>query len=94
MDFKGQTMVSVFDKVSGKFGTPVTIDNDASAIRAFKDMVFNKNTLVGQHPEDFILYKVGYFDTDTGVIYSKFDKEADVLISGFEANAINEVKND
>lgn len=84
----GLVMVSVFDSVSGKFGTPVTIDNDASAIRAFCDMVNNKDTIIGQHPADFKLYKVGYFNPDTGEIYSKFDKDADVLCTGLEALAM------
>lgn len=90
--FNGLTMVSVFDKVSQKFGSPVTIDNDASAIRAFCDMVSNKNSVIGQHPSDFVLYKVGYFNSDTGEIYAKFDKEADILCTGLEAQAMEELK--
>lgn len=90
--FKGLTMVSVYDTVSQKFGSPVTIDNDASAIRAFRDMVSNKNTVIGQHPADFVLYKVGYFNADSGEIYSKFDKEADILCTGLEAEAMEEYK--
>lgn len=84
-DFNGKIMVSVFDKVSKIFGSPVVIDNAESAIRAFGDMVMNKGTVIGQHPDDFVLYRIGYFDPETGSIYQKFKQDEDVLISGTEA---------
>lgn len=86
--FQMLTLVSVYDKVSKKFGSIVCIDNDLAAVRAFRDMVHNKDTVIGQHPSDFVLYKVGFFNFFTGEIYQKFSMEEDILCTGFEAEAM------
>lgn len=86
-------MVSVVDTVAEKYGVPVTIDNEKSAIRAFRDMVRNKSGIIGAHPSDFSLVVVGYFDQKTGNIYSPKNSKSNVLISGFEAQSLNEFEN-
>lgn len=55
---------SVRDALVG-FGFPVPMDNDAVAVRNFGET--HKN--VGS-PEDFSLWKIGSFDTETGTIVS------------------------
>lgn len=38
------------------------------AIRIFSDEANNPSSPIGQHPADFILFAVGYFDELTGMI--------------------------
>lgn len=83
-------MVSVYDKVSERFGLPVTTDNEGTAIRSFILMTHNKETMIGQSYDDFVLYRIGYFDPLTGEIFAKFKKDSDVLITGTEAYARGE----
>lgn len=61
-------MVSVFDKKAESWSFPVQSDNKITAIRMFADLVGDKRTLVGQHPEDFDLYELGEFDVSSGGI--------------------------
>lgn len=83
-------MVSVADTVAEKFGAIVTLDNEKSAVRAFRDIVRNKGSVTGQHPADFNLVIIGYFDPSSGKIYNTKSGEPEIVISGFEANAVNE----
>lgn len=58
---------SIRDNKMETFGTLVFIDNDAVAVRMFGDLVLNdKESLIGKHPADFGLYKLGEFDDTTG----------------------------
>lgn len=64
-------MVSVYDSKAESWSFPAQADNKASAIRMFGDLVRDGRTLVGQHPEDFGLWIVGEFDTETGTILTQ-----------------------
>lgn len=48
------------------FLAPVLEDNDVLAIRNFEHSVINTGGLLGSHPEDFFLCRLGWFDTSTG----------------------------
>lgn len=63
-------MYCVFDSKAAVYGVPFFMVNDAMAIRSFGDLANDDRTLVGKHPEDFTLYRVGYFDDSTGVSQS------------------------
>lgn len=48
------------------FLTPFTSENDATASRALGGIVNDKQSMFGQHPEDYVVYHVGQFDQASG----------------------------
>lgn len=48
-----------------------TANNKAVALRMFADTCNDENTVLAKHPEDYELYELGDFDTDTGNIEPK-----------------------
>lgn len=47
----------------------ITVDaNDSSARRNFEHACANTSSLFYTHPHDYDLYKLGVYDTDSGVI--------------------------
>lgn len=77
---------SIKDKGMG-FTQTFTATNDYAALRNFVDTVNAQDaqgkpaTIIGQHPGDFSLFKLGELDQDTGTIKPevKFLEEATVL---------------
>lgn len=64
-----KNVYSIRDNKIGTFAPPCLFDNDATAIRAFGDMVsHDKDGLIGLHPEDFNLWLLGTIDISTGII--------------------------
>lgn len=48
---------------------PPTVDyNDASAVRNFEHAVKAPDSLMGSHPSDYSLRRIGQYDTETGVL--------------------------
>lgn len=62
-------LYSIRDLLTGFTGVSVDI-NDASARRNFAHAVNRSDSLFNSHPEHYVLYKVGEFDSETGVIIS------------------------
>lgn len=60
-------LYSIRDLLTGFTGVSVDI-NDASARRNFAHAVNRSDSLFNTHPEHYVLYKVGDFDSSTGVI--------------------------
>jgi len=56
---------SIFDKKAESFITPFFLVNEQMAIRTFTDCVQDENHMFGKHPEDYILYQLGEWDTNT-----------------------------
>lgn len=56
---------SVKDEFSG-FGQIFIQVNDACAVRDFSNQVNDNRSLFAKNPNDFALYKIGEFDSDTG----------------------------
>lgn len=55
---------------------PCNVDyNDASAIRNFEHAVMAPDSLMRSHPGDYTLYRLGSYNTETGIILSKVDPE-------------------
>ena len=48
--------------------TPTVDSNDATAARNFVHAMKNTNSILYTHSKDFDLWKIGEFDSDTGVI--------------------------
>ena len=62
---------SVLDSRVATFSAPFHHQREASAIRDFSDAVndaSNPNNMWHKHPEDFSLYQVGEFNSETGEI--------------------------
>ena len=57
---------TVYDNLAETHATPFFAVNDDVARRSFVDLVADSRTTVAQHPDDFILFCVGSFDSDTG----------------------------
>lgn len=61
---------SVFDKRSGFFFSPMTLNSVPEAVRVFGDIVADESSIIYRHPEDFDLFTLGDFDESTGSIES------------------------
>lgn len=56
---------SIFDSVTGTYGTPFFAVNKAVAQRMFSDLANDFSTTVNKNPSDFSLYHIGSFYDDT-----------------------------
>lgn len=59
---------AIYDGVAGAFMTPFFMQTDGQAIRAFSDNLNSEDSMLAQHPADFVLYNIGEFDDSTGEI--------------------------
>lgn len=51
-------------------GSPWITTKDGAAIRDFTEMCGNTQLVLGQHPEDFELWKLGQIDVESGSIHA------------------------
>jgi hypothetical protein len=61
-------LYTVYDSKAAWYRQPFYARTRGEAIRAFEEAANDKQTQVGLHPEDFVLYEVGAFDDLTGQI--------------------------
>lgn len=61
---------SLFDEKAGVFSPPFFVGTEGLALRAVTDLVTDNRTTVARHPEDFVLYELGTFDDQTGIVES------------------------
>lgn len=64
-------LFALYDRESKVYLAPFPARSDVDAVRNLKDGFRNpqmRETPVGQHPEDFSLCKLGYFDDESGEI--------------------------
>jgi len=59
---------SIYDTKAEHYGNPVFIRTDAEARRMFSQIATDEQTEIGRHPEDFILYRIGTWDAENGMI--------------------------
>lgn len=59
---------SIYDRKAEIFNTPFFCRNDSVALRSFEDLLKDDRTTVSQHPEDFVLYKLGQFNDENGQV--------------------------
>jgi len=61
---------SVRDKRANEYGQPMAMPTDAHAVRSFQQEVnrTDPGNMLNQYPEDFAIYYVGYFNSETGTI--------------------------
>lgn len=61
-------MFAVFDTKAAAFMTPFFSQNVGLALRSFTHMARDPNSYMHAFPADFILFELGEFDGDAGVI--------------------------
>lgn len=57
---------SVFDRKTLAYGQPFFSHQDGAAVRILTDAAHDQNTMIGKHPEDFVLFKIGSYDDQLG----------------------------
>lgn len=75
---------TIYDTKAQFFGAVMTFLSLAAAGRAFQDALENEQSEMAKHPEDYILYKVGTFDEQNGVVEASPPIE---VMRGLEANS-------
>lgn len=68
-------MYTIKDTKSTAYHKPFYEVSNGIAIRTFTDLANNKDTVIGKHPEDFILYHIGEYDDETGKIKQEGHKD-------------------
>lgn len=63
-----QNAYSVFDLKAETFSLPMFAITDEVAKRLFADVVAYREGSIGAHPEDYVLFRVGVFNSDTGAM--------------------------
>ena len=59
---------SVFDVQAEAFGQPFFMQTDGIALRSFNEAAQNPQTEISKYPDDYVLYNIGTYDDDTGII--------------------------
>lgn len=59
---------SIQDLKSKTFNPPFYQKNTAEALRTFQKLCNDKNSIINEYPEDFVLLKLGNFCDETGEI--------------------------
>lgn len=59
---------AVFDSKADAFNSPFFIMNEGQAIRGFTDAVNDKNNPIGQHPEDYSLFRIGDYNDSNAAL--------------------------
>lgn len=65
MKFK---IFAIRDNKAKVYGTPFFLAEEGQAIRQFTDLANNKDSLVGRHPQDFTLFRIGAYADNTAVL--------------------------
>lgn len=61
-----QRAYSILDTKAQVFYTPFFAVNDATALRIVADTASDLQTVIGRHPEDFVVYHVGTWNDANG----------------------------
>jgi len=87
---------AVYDSKAGAYMNPFNMPTIGMAIRGFCEVVEDKSTSIGKHPEDFSLFELGVFDDAKGS-YETLTAPKQLITAG-ECLVMNEkskeIKND
>lgn len=61
-------MYAIRDRATDQYLQPMFLLAHGQAIRTFSDDINKADSPAGQHPEDYDLYYIGTYDTDTGKV--------------------------
>lgn len=59
---------TIFDTASGAYMRPFFMHSDGQALRSFKDISLDADHAIGQHPEDYSLWRIGTFNDNNAQI--------------------------
>ncbi len=57
---------TIFDSKNQSHCRPIMQPSSGGMLRSFADLANDKQHPIGQHPEDYALYRVGEWDDETG----------------------------
>lgn len=77
---------SVYDVATQAYKTPWFSQADGEAMRGFKDVCSDAEHPMGQHPEDYTLFRMGTFNDNTGKIEGEVPEK---LLTGLQVVAAN-----
>lgn len=63
-----QSVYSIFDLKTVTYSPPFYAVTNGSAVRMVQDVVADLNTALGRHPKDYVLYRLGEWDDQTGIV--------------------------
>lgn len=73
---------TIYDVAAGTYMRPFFTTADGEATRSFKDIASDAKHPIGQHPEDYTLYRIGSWNDNTGALAGE---ELEKLMTGLEA---------
>ena len=79
-------LYAVYDSASGVYDGPFPGKADGHVIRSFSDQCLNAEGPMGNHPEDFTLFKVGSWNDGTAEVV---DVLTEKMVNGLEVIAEN-----
>ena len=59
---------AIHDSAVGAYNNPMFFNTDGEAIRIFQNEANREDSMISQHPEQFTLFRIGTFDTNTAMI--------------------------
>ncbi|QXP08546.1 MAG: nonstructural protein [Arizlama microvirus] len=63
------TLFCTYDRASESYSPPFAAPHSGVAIRGFTDAINAANgSDLAKHPDDFDLFEIGYFDSNTGYV--------------------------
>ena len=77
---------SIYDTATAAYMRPFFLQSDGQATRMFGDLAQNADHEVGQHPEDYSLYRIGIYDDQTAKL---IPQEKTCLATALEIIAAN-----
>jgi len=72
---------TVRDRAADVYGAPFFMPTPGMAIRGFSDLINAKDSkdLASQHPQDFDLYHLGYYD-DATASFEQFERPQQIAV--------------
>lgn len=90
-------LFTTYDVKSEQFGQPFVMTTKAIAIRSFTEACIAPDSEFAKYPEDYYLYCIGEYDSETGTITQKDKPEkiatAQKCILQFEIDTQNRKEN-
>lgn len=79
-------LVAVFDAAATVYLPPFGVLSDGEGIRAFGDEVKRVGSPMGEHPEDYSLFRLGVLDRSSGMLYPEVAPVC--LVTGVQARGL------
>ena len=68
-------IIAVYDKATKAYLQPIFTNSKGSVLRQLADLVQDKQHPFGQHPEDYTLYDLGFWDDTAGIMLTSEPKK-------------------